>query len=689
MLKQTVKNLTDKVLPGSKFSSDPTIASEALVDQIGTRTSILGDFAEKTSKTLNALSTTNTLRLEAAKEYSAENVDGAFGQEVRKQNPNITEDKVEKEMLHILTKLHKLLDNHTREEFNNSVVYNKYKTYFDEYKENLDKSIVNNSTVNNSNTESKSYSSIRDAASDKILDKLLPEKTSVEIPETKAEKEQDSLTEKVNTVLEKILDIPPENTTVENLTINSEKTTVEIPEKTTEVTPEVTPEKTTVEIPEVTPEKTYSSIRDAASEKILDKLLPGKNFNENNTNKEKSDLEATPEKTTVDISNKETKNKSSNIFSRILGTFGKVTPEKSEGTSIFSKVLGSITPDTKDANDGPSESSNEPVVAELKKTNHFLEEMVKIDKRNAALSSENLSELKKDKRDPKFDPSKKDINKPNDKVTPEKSDTVVDKLKDLATGPGTGWLLGKAGRILGTAAAVAAAPYLLVGAAGRAGYKAGEFINDELLTNEDGSNKITDGIDSVKGWFGNSNEDKIKDADKKAAQDLYDKRVAEGKLTDKSAEFFEKQGVKVDKSKIIIAPPTPAANKTTATVAPEKNTSSVDNVAAANDASTTDKSTVPVPNKSAPSVIPTKNTSPADNITAVKSPIVAAVAANVETKDATAATPPAVQPIVLNNNNSKSSPDTGSKQMITSMNVRNSETTFERVQMQDFWPRTA
>ena len=632
MLKQTVKNLTDKVLPGSKFSSDPTIASEALVDQIGTRTSILGDFAEKTSKTLNALSTTNTLRLEAAKEYSAENVDGAFGQEVRKQNPNITEDKVEKEMLHILTKLHKLLDNHTREEFNNSVVYNKYKTYFDEYKENLDKSIVNNSTVNNSNTESKSYSSIRDAASDKILDKLLPEKTSVEIPETKAEKEQDSLTEKVNTVLEKILDIPPENTTVENLTINSEKTTVEIPEKTTEVT---------------------------------------------------------PEKTTVDISNKETKNKSSNIFSRILGTFGKVTPEKSEGTSIFSKVLGSITPDTKDANDGPSESSNEPVVAELKKTNHFLEEMVKIDKRNAALSSENLSELKKDKRDPKFDPSKKDINKPNDKVTPEKSDTVVDKLKDLATGPGTGWLLGKAGRILGTAAAVAAAPYLLVGAAGRAGYKAGEFINDELLTNEDGSNKITDGIDSVKGWFGNSNEDKIKDADKKAAQDLYDKRVAEGKLTDKSAEFFEKQGVKVDKSKIIIAPPTPAANKTTATVAPEKNTSSVDNVAAANDASTTDKSTVPVPNKSAPSVIPTKNTSPADNITAVKSPIVAAVAANVETKDATAATPPAVQPIVLNNNNSKSSPDTGSKQMITSMNVRNSETTFERVQMQDFWPRTA
>jgi hypothetical protein len=159
MLKQTVKNLTDKVIKGSKSSSDPSIASEVLVDQIGARTSILSGFAEKTSKALTALSTTNTVRLEAAKEYSAKNLEGAFGQEVRKQNPNIAEDKVEKEMLHILMQLHKLLDNHTREEFNNSIVYNKYKTYFDEYKNNLNQSTANNSTQNNSNTKN-SYSNI-------------------------------------------------------------------------------------------------------------------------------------------------------------------------------------------------------------------------------------------------------------------------------------------------------------------------------------------------------------------------------------------------------------------------------------------------------------------------------------------------------------------------------------------------
>jgi len=661
MLKQTVKNLTDKVIKGSKSSSDPSIASEVLVDQIGARTSILSGFAEKTSKALTALSTTNTVRLEAAKEYSAKNLEGAFGQEVRKQNPNIAEDKVEKEMLHILMQLHKLLDNHTREEFNNSIVYNKYKTYFDEYKNNLNQSTANNSTQNNSNTKN-SYSNIRDAASEKILDKLLPEKTSVEVPEVTPEKEPDNLAEKASTVLEKILEVIPEKTLVENLTVVSENTSVntsevtpvDIPEvtpkKTSVVTPEktsvdipevtpkktsvVTPEKTSVDIPEVTPEKTsvdipevtsvdipevtpektsvdipekktYSGIRDAASEKILDKILPTKNLDE------------------------EIPEKSPSFLSKVLGSFSKVTPQKSEETSIFSKVLGDVEP--KDTNDGTSEDSNEPVVVELKKINRFLEEKIKIDKRNAASAHENLTELNNDD---SYDPSKKDINKKNEKVKSEKSGSVVDKLKDLASGGKgalgkAGSVLGKAGKVLATGARLAA-PALLttaaVGAAGYAGYKAGEWLNENTGIQEG----IASGIDSVKGIFGNSDEDKLKEADKKAAQVLYDKRVVEGKLTDKSAEFFEKQGIKVDKSKIVKLPD------------------------------------------------------------AVKSPIVAAVAANVETKDKAAATPPAaIQSIVLNNNNSKSSPDSGPRQMIASMNIRNSDTTFERVQMQDFWARTA
>jgi hypothetical protein len=203
------------------------------------------------------------------------------------------------------------------------------------------------------------------------------------------------------------------------------------------------------------------------------------------------------------------------------------------------------------------------------------------------------------------------------------------------------------GRFAGMAAPAAGAissvalPAAALATAGFAGYKAGEWLNE----NTNVQSNIADGVDKVKGWFGNSDEDKQKEADKKSAQDLYEKRVKEGKLTTKSAEFFEKQGIKVDKSKI------------TAAVTPEV----------------------------------------AKQVTPVKNPVTAEVSKNVEQKEQNTAQKEqkSAQPIVINNSNNSSSSGGSSKgpsqfsNMITGISVRNSESTFERVQMQDFWPRTA
>ena len=167
-----------------------------------------------------------------------------------------------------------------------------------------------------------------------------------------------------------------------------------------------------------------------------------------------------------------------------------------------------------------------------------------------------------------------------------------------------------------------------VGAAGFAGYKAGEWLNE----NTNIQSGIADGIDTVKGWFGNSDEDKIKESEQKAAQNLYEKNVKEGKLTSKSADFLEKQGVKVDRSKIVALPE------------------------------------------------------------AAKSSVISDVSKEVETKDKLQAeksnTP--VAPVLLNNTtNNISGGGSSAPTIISGMNIRNTESTFDRVQMQNYWSRTA
>lgn len=140
---------------------------------------------------------------------------------------------------------------------------------------------------------------------------------------------------------------------------------------------------------------------------------------------------------------------------------------------------------------------------------------------------------------------------------------LLDSLKDMLMSkiPGKD-LLTKLPKMLPalTSGLSAMAPAAGVAAAGTAGYMIGKHVVNPLLNagaeaitgtkGETVGTAVYKGVDKVTGWFGSSDEDKQKEAVQKANQDLYNKRVETGTLTPKSAEFFEKMGIKVDKSKI-------------------------------------------------------------------------------------------------------------------------------------------
>ena len=93
-----------------------------------------------------------------------------------------------------------------------------------------------------------------------------------------------------------------------------------------------------------------------------------------------------------------------------------------------------------------------------------------------------------------------------------------------------------------------AGPAAAVAAAGYAGYKAGEWLNENTNIQEN----IASGIESIKGLFGASDEDKAKEADQQNAQKLYQKRVDAGeKISQSMANFYKSQGVSVDESVVV------------------------------------------------------------------------------------------------------------------------------------------
>lgn len=333
------------------------------------------------------------------------------------------------------------------------------------------------------------------------------------------------------------------------------------------------------------------------------KGLPGKTPVPTKSNREVVPVEAQPRQGLLD-----------KVYSKSYNTVAKLL-----GTSPVNEEVRPAGNDTEP--EAASTQIDEEILVEAKKTNELLK-AAENDRKMADAAADEASAENTPVPTPVVE---KDIQKPNPQVEKNSGKpSLVSKLMDTVGSkvkiPGMG-MLGHAAKLAGGAAAVAGAGY--------AGYKAGEWLNE----NTNIQSNIASGIDTAKGWFGNSDEDKQKEADQKSAQDLYEKRVKEGKLTVKSAEFFEKQGVKVDKSKITGLPPEAAKSNITSEV--EKSVNTKDTIAA-------------------------------------------------EKSKASSA------PVVLNTtNNNVSGGGSSAPTIISGMNIRNSESTFDRVQMQNYWSRTA
>ncbi len=97
-------------------------------------------------------------------------------------------------------------------------------------------------------------------------------------------------------------------------------------------------------------------------------------------------------------------------------------------------------------------------------------------------------------------------------------------------------------------------PSLAVAGAGYVGYKAGEAITNNFLTNEDGSNKIGRGVDSLLGFFGKDHDSKQIDATRKADLELVNKQIAAGKMTQSAAKLAASYGVPIPDSVEITKP---------------------------------------------------------------------------------------------------------------------------------------
>jgi hypothetical protein len=91
-------------------------------------------------------------------------------------------------------------------------------------------------------------------------------------------------------------------------------------------------------------------------------------------------------------------------------------------------------------------------------------------------------------------------------------------------------------------------PVLAVAGAAFAGFKIGEWINKNTKIQE----HIATAIDSVKGWFGNSDADKAKESNKVAWQNKLDEHRKKGeKITSAQAKNYREAGVDVKSEEIM------------------------------------------------------------------------------------------------------------------------------------------
>ena len=173
----------------------------------------------------------------------------------------------------------------------------------------------------------------------------------------------------------------------------------------------------------------------------------------------------------------------------------------------------------------------------------------------ASVTEEDKLEAKK--------PETNSIVKVVEKEKPKEEKGIFDSLTDMLKGmiPGFDVLTKLPSMFSAIAPALSAiAPAAGVAAAGTAGYMFGKHVVNpaldsaaEAITGTKGETVGTalyKGVDKIASVFGGSDEDKQKEAELQSYQKHYNKKVSDGTLTPKLAAFFEKQGIKVDKSKI-------------------------------------------------------------------------------------------------------------------------------------------
>lgn len=645
MFKEIVQNLTQKTF-GKATQGAVTAGNNMLngaLEGLAQRSPLLGSALMR-----KVADVRNTKAVQA--NFIKQNEGSAFGEDVKEEvGPDASAREIQKKMASILDQLTKDVKKQSADQLKENELYKKYSKYFDEYKNKVDKALQESRrAVAEPAPVAPEGTEVDDST---VVEKL----QNIEANTKELVDKFDSIQPKDNVAPDdglapimrpEFVGPPAPAWTHESESKDGGLTTKEIPPvaPAKQDFPQLAPEMLDGEEPRITPKPIPEVVEEPKVEPV--KANTPSNFDDTLRTFEKPEQNPDPKTPKVVPAEEPSRgilgkiyDKSYNAVSRLFGGPGLQEPPEKPEVGVQNpnvpeeRLLAPVEAQKPVTSDGrllASEDTkdtakiDEEILIEAKKTNDFLQKAEDERKAADAKADEAATET------PQVVPAKTDkpideLQKKNDKVEKASEDkqSLASKLMDTVGSkvktPGMS-MLGNAAKVAGGAAAVAGAGY--------AGYKAGEWLNE----NTDIQAGIASSIDTAKGWFGNSDEDKQKEADTKSAQDLYEKKVKDGTLTTKSAKFFEDKGIQVDKSKIITTPE------------------------------------------------------------AVKSPVIAETAKSVEAKDTIAAekSKASTAPVILNTtNNNVSGGGSSAPTIISGMNIRNSESTFDRVQMQNYWSRTA
>lgn len=245
---------------------------------------------------------------------------------------------------------------------------------------------------------------------------------------------------------------------------------------------------------------------------------------------------------------------------------GKIPLKERVGEEVTEQLGGLSEPEMADYISTPAKTETQQEFQEglregmrdelLKLNQEQLEELKKL-VQAAQVDEEALLEQKKEAIAPSTTPEKKKDEK--------KESGIFDKIGDLIQNK-LGGVLGKLGPLASGAASLAtkAAPLAAVAGAGMAGYWAGGKLNEMVLNplaekatgvkGETVGTATYSAVDTVKGWFGASDEDKIKQQEEKDKLALVHRAMQNGtEISPQLATWAKTKGIEVP-SKLIRSP---------------------------------------------------------------------------------------------------------------------------------------